>query len=95
MCFPPLIPGDDKVYADGELFRWEKDQFHKAAKFQREMSEKMQPQATLKPDEEDREAYAKQAKELLEGKAVWRPTWQALGLNYNRPNVPSLSKPKS
>lgn len=47
----------------------------------------MKPQAKREPDEDARKAYAKQASQLLEGKKKWRPTWQALGLNYDRASV--------
>lgn len=46
----------------------------------------------MEPDTAEREAYEKQAKEMLEGKQVWRPTWQALGFNYDRPAIPPSPK---
>jgi large subunit ribosomal protein L23 len=54
------------------------------------LAEKAQPKATLKPNTDEREAFEQQAKELLEGKTVWRPTWQALGLNYDRSSLSKL-----
>lgn len=68
-------------------YRWEHDQYYKANKYQDEQQRKAQPKAAMEPDNDEREAYEKQAQELLEGKQAWRPTWQALGLNYDRPAV--------
>jgi large subunit ribosomal protein L23 len=38
----------------------------------------------MEPNKTEREEYAKEAKQLLDGTKTWRPTWQALGLNYDR-----------
>jgi large subunit ribosomal protein L23 len=65
-------------------YRWEKDQFFKAAKYQSELQDKQRPDAGMKPNTEEREAYAEEAKKLLDGSKSWRPTWQALGLSYDR-----------
>lgn len=64
--------------------RWEKDQYFKAAKYQEDLQDQQRPDAGMKANESEREAYEKEAKELLDGKKVWRPTWQALGLSYDR-----------
>lgn len=40
--------------------------------------------AAEEPDEDLRKAYAEQAKELKENKGEWRPTWQAVGLDFAR-----------
>lgn len=44
-----------------------------------------------KPVPKEAEAYEDQAKELLEGNKTWKPTWQALGLSYNRPALAKLN----
>lgn len=44
-----------------------------------------------KPVAKEADAYEDQAKELLEGKTTWKPTWQALGLSYNRPALARLN----
>ena len=38
----------------------------------------------MEPNKTEREEYEKEAKQLLDGTKAWRPTWQALGLNYDR-----------
>ncbi|KAI5308841.1 hypothetical protein KEM55_004732, partial [Ascosphaera atra] len=38
-----------------------------------------------KEPKQSREMFAEHAKLIREGKQKWRPTWQALGLNFNRP----------
>lgn len=40
--------------------------------------------AAEEPDEDLRKAYEEQAKELKENKEQWRPTWQAIGLDFAR-----------
>ncbi|KAL2006183.1 hypothetical protein VTN00DRAFT_9837 [Thermoascus crustaceus] len=75
-----------------DMSPWEKDQFFKAEEYQEEQSNRQQPRAAMEPNKAEREAYAEQAKELLEGKRRWRPTWQALGLNYDRPLFPAAGK---
>ncbi|KAJ9209682.1 hypothetical protein DTO166G4_8726 [Paecilomyces variotii] len=72
-----------------DMAPWEKDQFFKAAQYQKDMQSKNDPQSAMEPNKPEREAFEKQAKELLEGKQTWRPTWQALGLNYDRPAIPT------
>ena len=64
--------------------RWEKDQYFKAEKYQEEIQRSQRPEAANEPNKTEREEYAKEAKELLAGTKTWRPTWQALGLNYDR-----------
>lgn len=44
--------------------------------------QKQKPDFSEEPDEDMRKAYEEQAKELVEGKQTWRPTWQALGLDF-------------
>lgn len=67
--------------------RWEKDQFFKAAKYQSDVQQKNHPDAAMQPNKPERETYEEEAKELLQGKKSWRPTWQALGLSYDRSAV--------
>lgn len=74
-----------------DLNRWEKNQFYEATEYQ-EKQGKPQTESAKEPNEAEREAYAEQAKLMLEGKLKWRPTWQALGLNYDRPLLPPSGK---
>jgi hypothetical protein len=48
----------------------------------------------MEPVKGEREAFEKQAKAILEGRDTWRPTWQALGLNYGKPVVPNFGNAK-
>lgn len=43
----------------------------------------------MKPDDEMREAFKNAADEVNDerGASGWRPTWQALGLNYDRTSL--------
>ncbi|KAL2853692.1 hypothetical protein BJX68DRAFT_265154 [Aspergillus pseudodeflectus] len=66
---------------------WEKDQFFKAAEYQDNIQKSQQFENKTKPNEAEREAFEAEAKKLLDGSKPWRPTWQALGLNYNRSAV--------
>lgn len=68
----------------GRKIRWEKDQFFKAAKYQSDIQQANRPDAGMEPNKPEREAFEKEAKEIVEGKKTWRPTWQALGLSYDR-----------
>lgn len=63
---------------------WERDQFFKAAQYQNEIQDKSRPEAATEPDKVEQNSYEKEAKQMLEGKKTWRPTWQALGLSYDR-----------
>ncbi|RAL14003.1 mitochondrial 54S ribosomal protein uL23m [Aspergillus homomorphus CBS 101889] len=74
-----------------EMDKWEKDQYFKAAKYQEEMRDSRSPEAMTKPPTQERESYAEEAKKILSGEKPWRPTWQALGLNYDRS---ALRKPQ-
>lgn len=64
--------------------RWSKKEFYDSDKFQSDLQKEFSGQNDMKAPETRREAYEKQAKDLLEGKTTWRPTWQALGLQYER-----------
>ncbi|KKK21242.1 mitochondrial 54S ribosomal protein, partial [Aspergillus ochraceoroseus] len=70
--------------APTDMAPWEKDQFFKAAKYQSEIQDKQRPDAGMKANKDERETFEEDAKKLLDGSKSWRPTWQALGLNYNR-----------
>ncbi|KAK2791837.1 hypothetical protein FQN50_010049, partial [Emmonsiellopsis sp. PD_5] len=54
-----------------------------------EMTDTFHPEANQKPNKKLRESLADHAarlrEEAKEGGQPWSPTWQALGLNYNRP----------
>lgn len=64
--------------------RWEKDQFFKAAKYQSDVQQANSPNAGMEPNKPERESFEEEANEILGGKKTWRPTWQALGLSYDR-----------
>ena len=50
--------------------------------------QKMEGQNSFrKPNTRATTVFDEAAKEILDGKRVWRPTWQALGLNYDRTSV--------
>ncbi|KAJ5312455.1 hypothetical protein PENANT_c027G03848 [Penicillium antarcticum] len=66
-----------------DLTAWEKEGWETAEKWQIDQQEKDQPKPNKgqEPDTELREAYAKQAKALLEKETEWQPTWKKLGLD--------------
>ncbi|KAE8352635.1 hypothetical protein BDV28DRAFT_157702 [Aspergillus coremiiformis] len=70
-----------------DLEPWERDQFHKAAEYQSDVQDQQRPEAKMKPNSDMRTSYAKEAEKLLDGSKSWRPTWQALGLSYDRTEV--------
>ncbi|BCR88620.1 mitochondrial 54S ribosomal protein uL23m [Aspergillus chevalieri] len=70
--------------APADMSPWEKDQFFRAAKYQEDIQKANRPDAGMEPNKPEREAFEEEAKQLLEGKKAWRPTWQALGLSYDR-----------
>ncbi|CRG83949.1 hypothetical protein PISL3812_01305 [Talaromyces islandicus] len=63
---------------------WNKKEFYDSEKYTSELQKEFSGQNATEAPESTRESYKKQAKDLLEGKAAWRPTWQALGLQYDR-----------
>ncbi|KAL2783561.1 ribosomal protein L23-domain-containing protein [Aspergillus keveii] len=73
--------------APEDMTPWEKDQYFKAAEYQDNIQKSQQFENKTKPNEAEREAFEAEAKKLLDGSKPWRPTWQALGLNYNRSSV--------
>ncbi|WEW60947.1 mitochondrial 54S ribosomal protein YmL41 [Emydomyces testavorans] len=64
---------------------WERDAFFEAKKMQEDFQESQTPDALTKAPERQRGLLAEQVKRLKEGKESWQPTWQALGLNFERP----------
>lgn len=66
--------------------RWEKESWDATQKYQHEVQKPKHGSTDYaeEPDEKLRKVYAEQAKDLLEGGQPWRPTWQALGLEYPR-----------
>ncbi|KAE8413027.1 ribosomal protein L23-domain-containing protein [Aspergillus pseudocaelatus] len=70
--------------APADMTPWEYEQFHKAAKYQNDIQDKQRPDAGMKANTDEHDAYAEEAKKLLDGSKPWRPTWQALGLSYDR-----------
>lgn len=66
---------------------WEQEQFHNTSKYQRDMQRSQRPDAGMEPNKEERKEYEADAKKLLDGSKAWRPTWQALGLNYDRTTI--------
>ncbi|EED23275.1 mitochondrial ribosomal protein L23, putative [Talaromyces stipitatus ATCC 10500] len=75
-----------------DLSPWQPDQFYRHREYSQEFQESGQPSASAKPLKGESDAFAEQAKELLEGKTAWKPTWQALGLRYDRPALAKLSE---
>lgn len=51
------------------------------------MNEARQPSAKSKPVKGEKDSFEKQAKDLLEGKETFKPTWQTLGIKYDRPSL--------
>lgn len=60
-------------------FRWDKETYDKAKKAQEEQQELMGPDAP-KIAKKDGKTIAEQAKALLQGKEVWRPSWKDYGV---------------
>lgn len=78
---------------------WEKESYWETAKENMEAQRKMQADAILKPNEKQRKSIAEQAKEMLQGKRTWKPTWQSLPTDVRvmqgstRPALPSQQAP--
>ncbi|PYH44534.1 mitochondrial 54S ribosomal protein uL23m [Aspergillus saccharolyticus JOP 1030-1] len=70
--------------APESMDKWEKDQFFKAAKYQKEMQDAQREDAITWAPTKERESFAEEAEKILSGEKQWRPTWQALGLNLDR-----------
>lgn len=75
------------------FLRWEKESWDAGARLQTIMHKENLPKShhAEKPDEDEREAFKEQAKELKGDKESWRPTWQALGLDFAHKE---LARPK-
>lgn len=71
--------------------RWQKDQFYSHYKYNKEVQEANQPSASAKPRKNEAKSFEEQAKALMEGKETWKPTWQVLGLRYDRPGLAKFS----
>ncbi|KAF3483662.1 RIO1 family protein kinase [Arthroderma uncinatum] len=82
MTEPFVWPKEPEDYAP-----WERDTFFEAKKLQEEFQESHAHDAPMKAPEHKRELLAEQAKQMLDGKEQWQPTWQALGLNLQRPQL--------
>lgn len=61
-----------------DLSPWENDTYWTSTKEQLEFQKTMQRESILRPNETHRRSIAEQAKELLEGKTQWRPTWMSV-----------------
>ncbi|RJE23585.1 hypothetical protein PHISCL_04085 [Aspergillus sclerotialis] len=66
---------------------WDRDIFLNNRKWQDEYRDVRGQDSFKKPNPTARTTFTEAAKEILDGKKVWRPTWQALGLNYDRTSV--------
>ena len=64
-----------------DLSPWENEGYWKSNKGQFDFQKTLQPDAILRPNEKQRKSIAEQAKELLEGKARWKPTWQSIPMD--------------
>ncbi|PLN79164.1 ribosomal protein L23 family protein [Aspergillus taichungensis] len=73
--------------APKDMSAWEQEQFHNTSKYQKDMQRAQRPDAGMEPNKEARKEYEADAKKLLDGSKAWRPTWQALGLNYDRTTI--------
>ncbi|KAE8149311.1 hypothetical protein BDV25DRAFT_156586 [Aspergillus avenaceus] len=67
-----------------DMEKFEREQYFKAAKYQTDLQDQQRPDAGMKAKKDEREAFSEDAKKLLDGSKPWRPTWQALGLSYDR-----------
>jgi large subunit ribosomal protein L23 len=61
-----------------DLSPWENETYWSSTKDQVEFQRTLQPEATIKPKEGHRKSIAEQAKELLEGRTQWKPTWMSI-----------------
>ncbi|KAJ5120612.1 uncharacterized protein N7515_010000 [Penicillium bovifimosum] len=89
---PFVYPAEPK-----DLEPWEKESWEKAEKWQIEQQEKENPKrnAGEEPDHALRAAFKEQAKQLLEEKETWRPTWKALGLEPHKANKANFVAPST
>ncbi|KAI9797131.1 MAG: hypothetical protein M1833_005646 [Piccolia ochrophora] len=61
-----------------DLTAWDKEAFDATQKAQKQEQERMYPELEGKPSPE-RRSIAEQARELLQGRAPWTPTWEDVG----------------
>ncbi|KAL9117492.1 MAG: hypothetical protein Q9187_005969 [Circinaria calcarea] len=64
---------------EADLDAWDKEIYDKAKKAQEEQMELMSPKGPRIP-KKDGMTIAEQAKALLQGKEVWRPSWKDYGV---------------
>ena len=67
--------------------RWDREMFMHNERSQDDYRDSRMHDSILKPNNKVRDTFKDRAKEIQEGTRVWRPTWQALGLNYDRSSV--------
>ncbi|KAL4887492.1 hypothetical protein BJY04DRAFT_3252 [Aspergillus karnatakaensis] len=70
--------------APKDMSPWERDQYFKAEQYQTKLQDAQKPDAGMQANKDERESLEEEAKKLLSGEKEWRPTWQALGLSYER-----------
>ena len=75
-----VLRGGPFVWPEEErnLEAWDKKTYDEAAREQRRMNEQNGPDRMLLP-KADRRSIAEQARALLEGREVWRPSWRDYG----------------
>ena len=75
-----MLRGGPFVWPEEEtnLEAWDKTTYDEAAKEQKRLNEEFGPKGKLMP-KADRKSIAEQAKALLEGREVWRPSWRDYG----------------
>ena len=76
-----MLRGGAFVWPEEEkdLEAWDKKTYDEAMKQQEREQEMMGPNAKMLP-KADRRSIAEQAKALLEGREVWRPSWRDYGV---------------
>ncbi|EER24996.1 hypothetical protein D8B26_007581 [Coccidioides posadasii str. Silveira] len=90
MTEPFVWPEEPKDFSP-----WERDTYFEAKKMQEDYQEAHGPEAGMKAPERQRELLAEQAKRLKQGRETWQPTWQTLGLNFERPLLRPQTTPSS
>ena len=76
-----VLRGGPFVWPEEEtdLKAWDKETFDEAAETQERLNEKFGRRGKLLP-KEDRSTIAEQARALLEGREVWKPSWKDYGV---------------
>ncbi|EAS27973.3 mitochondrial 54S ribosomal protein YmL41 [Coccidioides immitis RS] len=90
MTEPFVWPEEPKDFSP-----WERDTYFEAKKMQEDYQEAHGPESGMKAPERQRELLAEQAKRLKQGRETWQPTWQTLGLNFERPLLRPQTTPSS